>query len=200
MSASPQPIVTPEQYLETERTAETKHEYYRGTVYAMSGGSGNHAILIAHLAASLVAALRKKPCSVTVSDMRLRVTPEGLYTYPDAMVFCGEAQYTDSRKDTLLNPTLIIEVLSRSTEAYDRGFKFVQYRMVESLMEYVLVSQTEPRIEVFSRQSSGRWLFEECVGLDAKCRLDSLHCAIELAEIYEKVNFAPPSVPRTDEE
>lgn len=200
MSASPQPIVTPEQYLETERKAETKHEYYRGTVYAMSGGSGNHAILIAHLAASLVAALRKKPCSVTVSDMRLRVTPEGLYTYPDAMVFCGEAQYTDPRKDTLLNPTLIIEVLSRSTEAYDRGFKFVQYRTVESLMEYVLVSQTEPRIEVFSRQSNGRWLFEECVGLDAKCHLDSLHCAIDLAEIYEKVNFAPPPVPRTDEE
>jgi Uma2 family endonuclease len=198
MSASPQPIVTPEMYLEAERSAEVRHEYYSGQVYAMSGGSGNHAILIAHLAASLVGALRKKPCSVTVSDMRLRVAPDGLYTYPDAMVFCGEAKYADARKDTLLNPTVIIEVISRSTEAYDRGFKFVQYRSLESLMEYVLVSQTEPRIEVFSRQPNGRWLLEEFVGLDAKCRLDSLHCVLELSELYEKVTFAPPPVPRED--
>src|SRR5580704_5680366 len=124
MSASPQPIITPEMYLEMERTAEIRHEYYRGVVYEMSGGSGNHAILIAHLAASLVAALKGKPCSVTVSDMRLRVSLDGLYTYPDAMVFCGEAHYADPQNDTLLNPTVIIEVVSRSTEAYDRGKKF----------------------------------------------------------------------------
>jgi Uma2 family endonuclease len=200
MSASPQPIVTPEQYLETERAAEFRHEYYRGTVYAMSGGSGNHAILIANLAASLVTALRKKPCTVTVSDMRLRVAQEGLYTYPDAMVFCGEAQYADTRKDTLLNPTLIFEVLSRSTEAYDRGFKFVQYRTVESLQEYALVSQTEPRIEIFRRQPEGKWLLEEAFGLDAKCRFASVNCETKLSEIYAKVNLAPPLVPRSDED
>jgi Uma2 family endonuclease len=200
MSASPQPIITPEMYLEMERTAEIRHEYYRGIVYEMSGGSGNHAILIAHLAASLVTAMRGKPCSVTVSDMRLRVSPEGLYTYPDAMVFCGEPQYADPRNDTLLNPIVIIEVVSRSTEAYDRGFKFQQYRLVESLMDYVLVSQAEPRIEVYSRQPQGKWLLEEYVGLDAKCRFDSLHCMIALAEVYEKVIFPPPPVPRTDED
>jgi len=199
MSASPQQIITPEIYLEMERTAEIRHEYYHGTVYQMSGGSGTHAILIAHLAASLVTGLRGKPCSVTVSDMRLQVAPDGLYTYPDAMVFCGEAQYADVNKDTLLNPRVIIEVVSRSTEAYDRGKKFQLYRELESLEQYVLVSQMEPRIEVNTRQPEGKWLLEEYVGLDAKCRIDSLHCMIALAEIYEKVIFSPP-VLRTDED
>jgi Uma2 family endonuclease len=194
MSASPQPRMTPEQYLEFEREAEFHHEYYHGIVYAMSGGSNNHAILIAHLAASLVAALRKKPCSVTVSDMRLRVTPDGLYTYPDVMVHCGEHQYVDSRKDILVNPTVVIEVLSPSTEAYDRGFKFHQYKLVESLQEYALVSQSEPRIEVFRKQSQGAWLIQESLGLEARCALASIDCELLLSEVYDKVVFDPSQI------
>jgi Uma2 family endonuclease len=121
MSASPQPRMTPEQYLEFERAAEFRHEYYDGVVYAMSGGSTNHAILMASVTAALYSALRKRPCTLTTADLRLRVTPDGLYTYPGIMVHCGEAQFADGRKDILLNPTVVIEVLSPSTEAYDRG-------------------------------------------------------------------------------
>jgi Uma2 family endonuclease len=202
MSASPQPRITPEQYLEFERAADFRHEYYEGVVYAMSGGSSSHSILIASVTAALYVALRKRPCTVTTADMRLRVTPNGLYTYPDVMVHCGAPQLADGRKDTLLNPTVIIEVLSPSTEAYDRGFKFHQYKLVESLQEYALVSQTEPRVEIFRRQPHGTWLIQDSLGVQAKCPFQSLDCEIDLADLYEKVIFEPtpirpePSEPR----
>src|SRR5580698_4761492 len=165
MSASPRPRVSPEQYLEAERAAEFRSEYYDGRIYAMSGGSWVHSVVIGNLTAALVVALKKRPCSVTSSDLRLRVSPAGLYTYPDVMVVCGEPRFVDQRTDTVVNPALVIEVLSPSTEGYDRGFKAAQYRTIESLKEYALVSQSEARVEVFRRESAHEWLMSEFAGM-----------------------------------
>jgi Uma2 family endonuclease len=191
MSAQPQPRLTPEQYLEAERSAEFRHEYYNGQTYAMSGGSFQHGQIIGNLTIELGTGLKRRPCSVVPNDLRLRVSPDGLYTYPDVIVVCGDPRFADGRLDTLVNPVLIAEVLSPSTEAYDRGFKSAQYRTVESLEEYALVSQTEPRVEVFRRQPGGHWLLSEAIGLDAICHFDSLDCAVPLSEIYAKVTFSP---------
>src|SRR5947209_19978497 len=182
MSAQPLPRMTPEQYLAMERAAEFKSEYFEGQVYAMAGGTIPHAHLIANVTIALGQGLRGGPCIVLSSDAKLRVSHEGLYTYPDLMVVCGEAKYADNQKDTLLNPTRIIEVLSKSTEANDRGFKFAQYRKLDSFRGYVLVSQCAPPVETFDRQPDGQWMFSESVGMDAVCRLESLDCQILLSD------------------
>src|SRR5262249_47890138 len=131
----------------------------------------------------------KRSCFVMPSDMRLRVSPQGLYTYPDIIVACGEPKFAGDQRDTLVNPTVVLEVLSPSTEGYDRGFKSEQYRSIESLQEYGLISQVRPHIEVFRRQPHGKWLLSDFGGLEAVCRLESIGCEIALSEIYEKVNF-----------
>ncbi len=190
MSAQSQPRLTPEQYLEIERAAQdVRSEFYNGRMYAMSGGTHRHAIVIGNLSSELRLALKKGPCVVTTSDMRVRVSKTGLYTYPDVVVVCDPPQYGDGRQDTVLNPTLIIEVLSPSTEAYDRGFKFAQYRTMESLQEYSLVSQSEPRVEVFRRQPGGDWLLSDAAGMESTCRFDSVSCTIAVKDIYDKVSF-----------
>jgi Uma2 family endonuclease len=189
MSAQAQPRVTPDQYLEIERAAEFRNEYYNGRIYAMSGSSWTHAVVIGNFVSALKGALEKRLCFVTSSDMRMCVSPDGLYTYPDVMVICGEPKFLDRRTDTVVNPALVVEVLSPSTEAYDRGFKAAQYRAVESLKEYALVSQTEARVEVFRRKSVHEWLMSEFVGVEAICRLDSVECEVPLADIFDKVRF-----------
>lgn len=189
MSADVQPQLTPEQYLEIERAAEFKSDYYDGHMYAMSGGSLRHAVVIASLGRELGNALKKRPCTVATSELRLRVGSGRLYTYPDVIVFCGEAELADQHNDTLLNPTVIVEVLSPSTEAYDRGLKSTQYRTIEFLQEFVLVWQTEPRIEVYQRQSGGKWLLSEFAGMESVCRFESLDCNVALADIYHNVSF-----------
>lgn len=196
MSAHPQTRLTAEQYLEIERSSDVRSEYYAGAMYAMSGGSYRHAQIIANLSAELRAALKRRPCSVTSSDVRLQVSPNGLITYPDIAVVCGEPRFADHQRDTLLNPTLLVEVLSPSIEAYDRGFKFAQYRTLEALQEYVLVSQDEPRLEVFRRQPESEWLLHETTGLDAVCRFTSVEVSIPLAEIYDKVVFPEAEGPQ----
>ena len=195
MSAQPQPRLTPEQYLELDRASEFRHEYYNGRMYLMPGGTHPHAIVIANLSGELRNALRPRPCIVTASDVRVRVSREGLYTYPDIVVVCGTPRYLDGHQDTVLNPVLLIEVLSPSTEAYDRGFKFAQYRTLETLQEYALVSQSEPRVEIFRRQPSGDWLLSESAGMEAVCRFDSADCTISLAEIFDKVTFGNEGAP-----
>ncbi len=191
MSALPHPRITPEQYLEIERASETRNEYYGGEMYAMSGGSYVHGQMIGNVTGELRARLRGRHCSVTPVDVRVRTSPEGLYSYPDVAVVCGSPVFADDQKDTLLNPVLLIEVLSPSTESKDRGFKFAQYRRIESLREYVLVSQDEPRVECFVRQAGGQWLLAEFVGLDSVCRLDSVDCDLPLSEIYYRVEIGP---------
>jgi Uma2 family endonuclease len=189
MSAHAHPRLTPEEYLEIERAAEFKNDYYDGHMYAMSGGSLRHAVVIANLSRALGNALEKSPCTVAATELRLRVGSGRLYTYPDVVIFSGAAKLADQNEDVLLNPTVITEVLSPSTERYDRGVTSTQYRTIESLQEYALVSQTEPRIELFHRQAGGQWLFTEFVGLDAFCRFESLDCAIALAVVYRNISF-----------
>ncbi len=187
MSAQPIPGLTPEQYLEIERAAEFKSEYYCGTMYAMAGGTYIHSLIIARINGLLFQRLEDGRCSVLNSDLRLRVSREGLYTYPDLTVVCGPPQFADDEKDILLNPSVIVEVLSKSTEAHDRGFKFAQYRRLQSLQEYVLVSQTEMRVENYLRRPAGKWELTDFAGPDAVCRLESLGCEIAVGDIYRNV-------------
>lgn len=183
------PFLTPEEYLALERQAETKSEYLNGEIFAMSGGSFPHNLISGNLVGELRQVLKRSPCRVCPGDQRIHIPATGLYTYPDAVVVCGEPRFEDEELDTLLNPTLIVEVLSPSTEAYDRGKKFEHYRSIDSLAEYLLVSQSEPRVEQFLRQEDGIWLFKAFAGRDARMPLPSLGCEIALAEIYDKVEI-----------
>jgi Uma2 family endonuclease len=185
MAASAQPFLTPEQYLEIERNAETRSEYYNGRMYAMSGGSFRHARINGNLTAGLHSRLRGRKCAVLPTDMR--TVAGAIYAYPGVVIVCGEPQFAHDRKDTLLNPTAVVEVLSPSTEAYDRGFKSEQFRQVKSLDQYVIVSQIRPHVEVYRRQPDGTWALSEQAGLDAVCQF--LGCSIPLQEIYDGVEF-----------
>jgi Uma2 family endonuclease len=190
MSAQSQPRMTPEQYLEIERAAQdVRSEFYNGRMYAMSGASYRHVMLISGLSHHLRNGLAAHACSVGTNDLRVRVSPAGLYTYPDVVVICGDPRFADQQTDTVLNPTLIIEVLSPSTEAYDRGFKFAQYRTLEFLREYALVSQFGSRIQIFRRQPSGDWLLSESAGMETACRFDSMGCTVTMKDVYDKVTF-----------
>ncbi len=193
MSSQPTTFVSPEEYLEQERLAEWKSEYFRGEIFAMAGASPPHVWIVANTVVELGRQLKKKPCRVSASDLRLRVTPAGLYTYPDVMVLCGEIQYADDRKDTVLNPALIVEVLSESTRDYDRGRKFQYYRTLPSLLEYLTISQDEPHIEHWTRQPENHWNLAEFSGLAQSIQLASVGCILPLAEVYDKVEFGSPS-------
>jgi Uma2 family endonuclease len=197
MAAFASPLATVEEYLAMDRAAETRGEYYDGVIYAMSGGSYRHAIIIGNLQATLHGALRNGPCAVTPMEVRVRTTKTA-YVYPDIVIVCEEPKFADNQQDVLLNPTTLIEALSPSTERHDRGLKSARYRKVESLQEYALVSQDEARVEIFRRQAGGEWLLSEAVGLEATC---TFHCngqgnlsvEIPLAAIYERVTL--PSEP-----
>ena len=189
MSAQPIPRLSPEDYLKIERESDTRSEYYGGMMYGMSGGSPAHAWIAARLIAALAGQLDGKGCRVAGSDLRVQVGRGGPFFYPDLSVVCGEAQLSEDQKDMLLNPVAIFEVLSKSTEAFERGGKFAEYRRLESLRDYVLVSQAEPRIEVFSRGDAGRWTMTEFVGVGAVCAIPSLACELKLAEVYRDITF-----------
>lgn len=190
--ALPEKFVTPEEYLAFERASEIKHEYLGGEVYAMTGASRNHNKIVANTLASLHGQLRKSPCEIYPSDMRVKTRSPVLYTYPDITIVCDEPQFEDTILDTLLNPTVIIEVLSPSTEAYDRGNKFRHYRTIPSLQEYVLIAQDSRRIERYLRQPNNEWLLSEAAGPDATLTLPSIQCELALADVYEKVTFEDP--------
>jgi Uma2 family endonuclease len=191
MSAAPQQVWTPERYLAFERASETKHEYLAGEIFAMTGASENHNLITGNTLASLHTQLRRTPCRIYPSDMRLKVPAAGLYTYPDVTAVCGEPQFEeDAVPDTLLNPTVLIEVLSPSTENYDRGKKFQYYRTLESLQEYLLISQESARIEHYVRQGE-QWLFSDAYRLEDVVKLPSIDCTLALADVYEKVTFEP---------
>ena len=188
MSAAPKPYITPEQYLALERQAETKSEYFAGEIFAMAGASPEHSLISSNVLGDLWSQLREGPCTVYNSDMKVRSTQEH-YAYPDVTVVCGEAQFGGEEREVLLNPTLIVEVLSPSTEAWDRGGKFEQYRQRESLQEYVLIAQDRPHVERYARQADGQWLLTEVNGLEAVLALPSIGGEFALAEVYRKVTF-----------
>jgi Uma2 family endonuclease len=180
---------TPEEYLELERKAEHKSEYVNGEIYAMAGASAAHITITGNLWGEIRVQLKGKPCRSYAIDMRIRIDETGMYTYPDLVVVCGRQLFGDRRQDTLTNPTLIIEVLSPSTEAYDRGDKFAHYRRLESLQEYVLVSQDKVRVERFVRQGDD-WLFSDISDAAATLKLASIGCEVPLADIYTDVDFS----------
>lgn len=189
MSAIPKTKLTPAEYLEFERKSEERHEYFGGEIFAMSGAKRNHNVIAWNIGGELRQKLKGKDCEAYPADMRVFVPETGLYTYPDLVVVCGEPQFQDDVFDTLLNPVLLIEVLSDSTESYDRGKKFQHYRSIESLQEYILVSQNEARVEKYVRHGDGFWLLSEAVGIDSEIDFSSIDCALSLAEIYDKINF-----------
>jgi len=190
MNAIPKRKLTPEEYLEIERKAEYKSEYFNGEIYAMSGAKRNHNKAATNVSGLIWQHLKGKDCESYSNDMRVFVPKTGLYTYPDVVVVCGEPKFQDNVFDTLLNPTLLIEVLSETTESYDRGKKFQHYRSIESLQEYVLVSQDEARIEKYVKRGDGFWLLSEAVGLDSEIEFASIECRISLAEFFDKIDFS----------
>lgn len=189
MSLQPKTHLTPEEYLALERKAEYKSEYFAGEMFAMARASERHVLVVTNVVAELRGQLRHRPCTVYSTDLRVRVSPTGLYTYPDVIVVCGQAQFADDQKDTLLNPTLIVEVLSESTKDYDRGGKFEHYRTLASLSEYVLIAQNKYHVEHFVRQPDNRWLLWETNRLEDTIHLPSIECALALIEVYDKVEM-----------
>lgn len=188
MAAEPNQLSVQE-YLRLERLAETRNEYLDGQMVAMTGGTLRHGFIVGNLVGELKRQLKGRFCRVAPNDLRVRIPSANVYTYPDVVVVCGEPSLEDQYADTLLNPTLLVEVLSPSTEAYDRGKKLKWYQSLESLSEYLLVSQSSPRIEQFVRQQDGRWLFAAAEGLDAVLPLPSIQAELVLAEIYESIVF-----------
>jgi Uma2 family endonuclease len=188
MSTKQKTLITPQEYLALEREAEYKSEYYKGEVFAFAGASLRHNLIAANFLATIHAQLRGGPCSSFSSDMRIAVPKTPHYTYADVVVVCGQPQLDDDFKDNLLNPIVIIEVLSPATESYDRGKKFESYQRIVSLMEYVLVCQDRPRDEQFLRQPDGRWLYSE-TSAEGSINLTSINCELSLNEIYDRVEF-----------
>lgn len=189
--SSPNPsFVTPREYLELERRSEIRSEYVAGRIFVMSGASRRHNLIAVNLSREVSSQLRGRPCEAYVSDMRVKVAPTGMYTYPDIVAVCGEPRFEDAQADTLLNPTVIMEVLSESTEAYDRGEKFAHYRRLETLREYVLVAQDKVRIEHYRRDGE-EWVLSEVSDPVGTLHLPSIDCRVGVGAIYEKVEFEP---------
>lgn len=198
MSSQPKTFLTPEEYLEIERASEFKHEYYAGEMFLMSGASEPHTLVNNNISGEFYVQLRRSRCRAYSNDLRVFIPRTGLYTYPDTIVVCGETRLVeDGHFDTLLNPTLIVEVLSPSTERYDRVKKFDHYRSVESLREYVLVAQDEPRIERFTRTDDGsdEWRYAAANSLESTIDFASINCRLALADVYANVSFPPDDAP-----
>lgn len=191
-----QPVYSFDDYLAAEREEDTRHEYLDGQAYAMAGETLEHSTICFNLALTLGSQLKGKPCRGLSPNMKVlsgAYSPgesKGLFSYPDVTVVCGEPKFHDERRDVLLNPSLIIEVLSPGTELFDRGEKFRRYRTcLESLQDYVLVSTDSPQIELFQRQANGFWLYSAMAGLDATISLLSIGCALALADVYDRIEF-----------
>lgn len=184
------PLMSEAEYLEFERASETKHEYFRGEVFAMAGASREHNSIAGSIYRHLYDQVRKSGCELFASDMRLKVLATGLFTYPDLSVYCGDLAFTGDKPDTVTNPTIIIEVLSPSTELHDRNTKFLHYQKIPSLQEYVLVSQDKARIESFRRQKDkDTWLLVDKKGLHESIDFPAIGATLALANAYEQVSF-----------
>lgn len=184
MSTDPKHLYTPQEYFEFDRTANYKNEYLNGEIIAMGDASPRHVLIATNTASELRSGLRGSGCRVFSVDLRVRVNEDGLYTYPDVVVVCGRPEFADSQEDTLTNPRVIVEVLSASTRNYDRGDKFEQYRSIESLVEYILVSQDRIHVEQYIRQSDGSWRLTETNDPEAEIQLATVNCRLAVREIY----------------
>jgi Uma2 family endonuclease len=190
MATQPKPYYSFEDYLEAERAStDAKHEYVAGQVFAMVGATYNHNLITANLAGELRQQLKSKPCTVLSSDMRLRIQAADTCAYPDVVVLCDKPAFHDLRRDVLTDATLVAEVLSPSTEGYDRGEKFALYRHLPGLRQYLLIAQDRLALDLFTRQPDGRWLLEAYTDPDAAIPLDCIGCSLRLGEVYAKVAF-----------
>lgn len=187
--------MSPEEYLALDRAASYKNEYIDGQMVPMEGASLTHNRILGNVVGVLWHQLKCRPCEVLASHMRLYIPARGNYVYPDGTVVCGGPHLADFRQDILLNPTLIVEVLSDSTEAYDRGAKFKGYRAIGSLQEYLLIAQDKPLLERYVRQPNGDWTLTEFSQPDAVVNLVSVGCQLPLAEVYDRVTFDTPATP-----
>jgi Uma2 family endonuclease len=183
--------MTPEEYLALERKAEYRSEYLHGEIFAMTGASRRHNLIATNAVISLGQQLKGKPCEVYASEMRVKVEATGLYTYPDVVVVCGEPNFEDDYLDTLLNPTVLIEILSKSTERYDRIAKSSYYRTLDSLAEHLLVAQDQIRVEQYIKQANEEWLLFDYCSLDSIVELASIGCSLALRDVYDKVTIDP---------
>jgi Uma2 family endonuclease len=197
MSRQIKPYISPEEYLALERKAEYKSEYLNGEIFAMTGASRKHNLVVGNTFASLKQQLKNRPYEIYMSDMRVKVTRSGLYTYPDLAVVCEDPKFEDEEIDTLLNPTLLIEVLSTSTERYDRIAKTSYYRTIDSLAEHLLVAQHEIRVEQYVRQATGDWVQFEYKSLDNIVELKAIGCSLRLRDVYDKVEIDPNYRPKS---
>jgi Uma2 family endonuclease len=189
MQSQPKSYLSPEAYLRLERQAATRSEYLDGEVFAMARSSEAHNLIATNLISSLGGQVKGKPCEVYSSNMRVKVSATGLYTYPDVVVVCGHPQFEDRQRDTLLNPTVIIEILSPSTESYDRGGKFDHYSSLASLTDYLLVGQQSPMIDHYARQPDGKWLLSRCQSLAETVHIASIGCDLALSDVYDQVEW-----------
>lgn len=198
MIAQPKQYITEQEYIKFERASIGKHEYFDGQIYAMTGASRIHNLIAGNTLAMLHSQLRKKPCEIFPSDMRVKVTRTGLYTYPDLVIICGKPEFTDDILDTIINPLVLIEILSPSTERYDRGMKSQSYRTIETLQDYILIAQDQYHVEHYSRQNSGQWLLQEAIGRESALTIRSIECTLALGDVYEKVAITPehPTISR----
>jgi Uma2 family endonuclease len=186
MVSVPNYYVSPEEYLALERQAEFKSEYLDGVVYAFVGCSPRHNLIVANIIITLGSQLKGRPCRVYPSDLKVRVPSAKRFFYPDVSVVCGDDEFADDEKDIILNPTLIVAVVSESTAAFDRGKKFLSYQQIASLQEYLLVSQEEILVEGYSSQSNDTWLYTKVTGLEGRLRLSSIECELALRDVYDK--------------
>jgi Uma2 family endonuclease len=186
MSSLPSYHLSPEEYLIIERKAKHKSEYVDGVMYAMAGGSERHNLIAANLIISIGVQLRDRPCRVYPSDLKVRVPNSKRYFYPDVSVVCGEIEFADDARDVILNPILVVEVLSESTAAYDRGKKFLSYQQIDSLQEYLLVSQDEVIVEHYVRQNNDAWIYTKAIFLEETITLPSIECEVALRDVYDK--------------
>jgi Uma2 family endonuclease len=196
MSSYPKHRYTLEEYFALELSSETKYEYWNGEVFAMSGVSPEHAQIQINLTISLGTQMRGGPCRVFPSDLRIKVPAYLPYRYPDLSALCGEAQYEKmSGLDVLINPALIIEILSPTTEAFDRGDKFTYYKSIPSFTEYLLVAQHRPYVGQYIKVTNEEWRYYEFNDMDGVVNLSSVNCRLTLSEIYEDVTFKPSMRP-----
>jgi Uma2 family endonuclease len=196
----PQPVqrFTPEEYYRLERDASYKSDYYDGEIFAMAGGTSRHSVIAVNIAGELRQQLKGKPCAPYESNQRLMVKATGLRVYPDVSVYCGPLEYDerDPGSETATNPTLLFEILSRTTEAYDRGFKAENYRRIATLRGYVLVSQQSPHVEIYERQNDDSWIFREEKELGAAIQLSAIGVSLAMREIYDRIEFSNSVTPQ----
>jgi Uma2 family endonuclease len=189
MQAAEKSYYTPEQYLEIETQAEYRSEYYDGEVVPMAGGSPNHNQIAGNFYAALNFALRMQPYRVFMTDLRLWIPRQSIYTYPDVMVVAGNLEFAEGRKDTITNPVLIVEVLSKSTKNFDLGEKFEFYRTIPSFKEYILIDQTKIHVEQFAKTDDNKWILSEYEDENAILALSNIQFEIPLVDIYSRVEF-----------